>query len=73
MEKMYEDELRRRLATLSQRERQVLMLVCNGTAYKEIAKILFIAEPTVKSVMGRVYVKLGLDQLDRSKRTATLQ
>jgi len=72
MEKMYEDELRRRLATLSQRERQVLILVCSGHSYKEIAKILFISVPTVKAVMGRVYVKLALDQLERSKRPAVL-
>jgi hypothetical protein len=61
-------EAARRLASLSQRERQVLGLVCSGLMYKDIAQNLFISLPTVKSVMGRVYVKLGLDQLDKGER-----
>jgi DNA-binding CsgD family transcriptional regulator len=65
---MDRNEAIKKLATLSQRERQVLGLVCAGTPYKVIAKTLFIEIPTVKAVMGRVYVKLGLDQLAPAER-----
>jgi DNA-binding CsgD family transcriptional regulator len=61
-----------RLATLSERERQVLELKCDGLDYKAIGKELSIAVPTVKYDMGRVYIKLGLDQLSKTERLKTL-
>ena len=69
---MAEEEALQKLAKLSQRERQVLGLVCAGLMYKDIAQTLFISIPTVKAVMGRVYVKLGLDQLDKAARTKAI-
>ena len=61
-------DISKRLENLSQRERQVLGMVCSGLMYKEISQNLFISLPTVKSVMGRVYVKLGLDVLSKAER-----
>ena len=69
---MAEENALQKLAKLSQRERQVLGLVCAGMMYKEIARTLFISLPTVKAVMGRVYVKLELDQLDKAARTKAI-
>jgi FixJ family two-component response regulator len=51
-------ELRRRLAMLTRREREVLMLVVAGKLNKQIASDLAIAEKTVKVHRGRVMQKL---------------
>jgi DNA-binding CsgD family transcriptional regulator len=69
---MTEEEAIQKLSKLSQRERQVLGLVCAGLMYKDIAQNLFISLPTVKAVMGRVYVKLGLDLLDKAERAKAI-
>ncbi|MGW6355227.1 response regulator [Streptomyces sp. NPDC055092] len=45
---------------LSAREREVLALVAKGTSNKEIARILFISEATVKTHLTHVYGKLGV-------------
>ncbi|MET9494955.1 response regulator transcription factor [Streptomyces sp. NPDC006552] len=47
-------------ATLSAREREVLVLVARGTSNKEIARELFISEATVKTHLTHVYAKLGV-------------
>ena len=62
------DEELNNLKKLSKREREVLWLVCDGITYSEISKKLFISLPTVKSVMGRVYIKLNLDVLEKPER-----
>lgn len=46
---------------LSQREIEVLNLVARGSTNKEAAKKLFISEATVKTHLGRIYEKLGVD------------
>ena len=51
-------ELERRLATLTPRERDVLMLVVTGKLNKQIASDLSIAEKTVKVHRGRVMEKM---------------
>ena len=66
------DEDLQKLAKLSKREREVLWLVCEGNSYEEISKKLFISIPTVKANMGRVYVKLGLDQLKQAERVKAI-
>lgn len=60
------------LSALTEREREVLRLVCDGLPYKSIGEELFIAEATVKSHMGNIYVKLGLDSLLKSQRKLIL-
>jgi DNA-binding NarL/FixJ family response regulator len=46
--------------TLSAREREVCQLVAGGLSNREIAKLLFISEATVKAHLHRVFDKLGI-------------
>ena len=45
---------------LSERELDVIRLLCDGRSNREVAQELFIAEPTVKSHIGRIMAKMGV-------------
>lgn len=65
-------ELFAKLSKLSEQERKVLKLRCDGLDYKTIHERLFISVSAVKQYMSRVYVKLGLDLLSRAERMKVL-
>ncbi|MFE4055418.1 response regulator [Streptomyces sp. NPDC059096] len=46
---------------LSERERDILRQLARGLGNREIARALFISEATVKTHLGRIYGKLGVD------------
>lgn len=54
---------------LSGRETDVLALVARGRSNREIARALFVSEATVKTHLGHLYVKLGVN--DRASAVAT--
>jgi FixJ family two-component response regulator len=56
-------ELRRRLETLTPREREVLKLVVAGKLNKQIADNLGNAEKTIKVHRGRVMQKMRADSV----------
>ena len=48
------------LAALTDRERQVMALVCRGLSNKQIARILTIADRTVKTHLHHIFGKLAI-------------
>ncbi len=48
-------------STLSEREIQIIRLICDGMSYKEMGAELFISPRTVESQKQTIFKKLGLD------------
>ncbi|MFI9629211.1 response regulator [Streptomyces sp. NPDC052042] len=53
--------MRRPGPTLTDRELDILAQLSHGLGNREIARALFISEATVKTHLGRIYDKLGVD------------
>ncbi|AZM48196.1 DNA-binding response regulator [Streptomyces sp. WAC 06738] len=54
-------QLRTPRPALTDRERDILAQLARGSSNREIARALFISEATVKTHLGRIYGKLGVD------------
>ncbi|MFI6085616.1 response regulator [Streptomyces sp. NPDC051217] len=54
-------QLRSPRPTLSVRELEILRQLARGLGNRDIARALFISEATVKTHLGRIYAKLGVD------------
>ncbi|WP_329590402.1 response regulator transcription factor [Streptomyces sp. NBC_01362] len=53
--------MRKPLPTLTDREFDILAQLSQGLGNRDIARALFISEATVKTHLGRIYDKLGVD------------
>lgn len=59
--------------TLTDRERDILGQLARGVGNRDIARALFISEATVKTHLGRIYHKLGVDTRTAAVAVATEQ
>ena len=55
-----DDPARQAIAELTDREREVLVLMARGRSNTEIGQDLYVAEATVKTHVGRILAKLGV-------------
>lgn len=51
-----------RLASLTEREREILNLITDGLTNREIGERLFLSEKTVKNYVSGLLAKLGLQR-----------
>ena len=69
---MREKSSKDRFFTLTDREKEVLHLVCQHKSYQEIADQLFIGKTTVKKHMFNIYNKLELHDLKKNERILSI-
>lgn len=62
--------MRNPLPKLTDREIEVLRLLAQGSANKEIARALFVTEATVKSHLAHIFTKLDVDSRSRAVHVA---
>lgn len=62
--------MRNPLPRLTDREIEVLRLLAQGAANKEIARALFVTEATVKSHLAHIFTKLDVDSRSRAVHIA---
>lgn len=58
------------IAELSTRQRQVLLLRANGNSCIQIGKLLKITPQTVYETLGRIYIKLGAEDIAQAVAVA---
>ncbi|GAA4846674.1 response regulator transcription factor [Kitasatospora terrestris] len=63
-------QMRTPLPQLTEREQDILDQLGQGLGNREIARALFISEATVKTHLGRIYAKLGVDTRSGAVATA---
>ena len=63
----------RGFASLSPREREILRLAATGATNREIAATLGVGSETVKTLMGRIFAKLGVHKRAEAVSTAHAQ
>ena len=51
-----------RLASLTEREREILALIADGLSNRQIGERLFLAEKTVKNYVSALLAKLGMER-----------
>jgi DNA-binding CsgD family transcriptional regulator len=62
----------KKLANLSGQERRALQLRCEGLEYTDIAEQMHVSVSAIKSYMGRVFLKLELNELPEIRRLKDL-
>jgi DNA-binding CsgD family transcriptional regulator len=70
---MEEKTAREQIESLTKKQRQVLLRVCDEKTYGEIAQELKRSRNTVKSHMRNIYVKLGLEFVPSEDRRVLLR
>src|SRR6266508_5230021 len=65
-------EVVRQLRKLSKREREILQLRCEAIEIAECSNQLHLSDSTVKTYIGRIYLKFDLDNLTEFQRWKAL-
>ena len=55
-----DERLARAVASLTEREREILTLLANGLSNAELATRLYLSEPTIKTHLSSIFRKLGV-------------
>lgn len=55
------DDRKYNISILSEREKEVLVCLCNGMSNKQIGREMFISQRTVKNHIANIYAKLNLE------------
>lgn len=61
-----------RVQRLTERQREVLRLICEGQSYEEIANVLVITVAAVNKHAENIYDKLGISHIERGARRVEL-
>lgn len=74
---MYQDKGapsgRRRMGTITAREREILDLIADGVSNREISQLLFVSPKTVETHKRNIMAKLGLERSSELTRYAMLR